>query len=306
MSAPSVDICICTYRRPYLEQTLASVAAIATNGARIRVIVSDNDTTPSAGSMVAALAADFPFPIHYVHSPASNISIARNACLDAAEADFIAFVDDDELVTEYWLTALLEAAEAEKADVVLGPVEAIYGDDAPQWMVKGDFHSTMPVYVDGQIRTGYTCNALIRWVAPFKSLRFDLALGRSGGEDTQFFYALSGMGGSIAFAPDALVTEIVPPNRAAMGWLVQRRFRAGQTHGTHLSRGLASNVKAAAIAGSKAAFCGGMTLLTLFSPSRWRKNLLRGALHVGVIGGIFGAKQANLYGQPTEGSQSHA
>jgi succinoglycan biosynthesis protein ExoM len=87
---------------------------------------------------------------------------------------------------------------------------------------------------------------------------------------------------------------------------VQRRFRAGQTHGTHLSQGVVANVKAAAIASGKAAFCGVMTILTLFSPSRWRKNLLRGALHVGVIGGIFGAKQAVLYGQPTEGSQSHA
>jgi hypothetical protein len=35
----------------------------------------------------------------YVHAPARNISIARNACLDAADAPLIAFIDDDETAT---------------------------------------------------------------------------------------------------------------------------------------------------------------------------------------------------------------
>ena len=292
----SIDICICTFRRPHLAETLASLAALDIGVNSVRVIVSDNDTTPSAQPRVAAIASTFRFPITYLHSPAANISIARNACLNAVTADYLAFIDDDETVSPRWLTALLAAAETSKADAVLGPVQAVYGDASPTWMVAGDFHSTLPVVVDGAIRTGYTCNVLIRWTQPFQALRFDLALGKSGGEDTDFFYRLGDLGGTIVQAPDALVYEPVPASRAAMGWLVNRRLRAGQSHGMRLAATSASRLPAAGIAATKASYCLAMTGLTAYSPIRWRKNLLRAVLHMGVVGGIYGAPQAALYG----------
>lgn len=297
MSQHSVDICICTFRRAFLAETLKSVAGLDAQGLTIRVVVSDNDETPSAQGLVERVAVDFPFPVTYLHSPAANISIARNACLDAATAEFVAFVDDDEIVSPGWLRALLDTAEASKAGVVLGPVRAIYGQSAPRWLVEGDFHSTGPVLVDGAIRTGYTCNVLMRWQAPLSGLRFDLALGKSGGEDTDFFYRYSDTGGKIAFAGDAWVEEPVPANRAAMNWLLSRRLRSGQTHGMRLRGTAGLGIGAASIAASKALYCLAMAAATAYSPTRWRKNLLRGVLHLGVIGGLYGAAQPALYGQ---------
>ena len=288
-----VDICICTFRRPFLAETLRSVAALHTGGAEVRVIIADNDELPSARPLVETVAAGFPFPIIYRHAPAANICIARNACLDAADADYVAFVDDDEVVRPGWLMALL--AEAERAGVaaVLGPVRAIYGEGAPDWMRRGDFHSTLPVFVGGVIRTGYTCNVLIRREKPFAALRFDLALGRSGGEDTDYFYRLTALGGMIAYAPEALVEEPVPADRASMAWLVRRRLRAGQTHGMLLG---GPRFKALAIVAAKIGFCLGMTGLTAFSPVDRRRNWLRAMLHMGVAGGILGVRQAAHYG----------
>ena len=80
--------------------------------------------------------------------------------------DFLAFIDDDETASESWLVRLIETAEATEADVVLGPVQAVYDKNAPRWMARGDFHSTFPVWVGDQIVTGYTCNALLRLAAP--------------------------------------------------------------------------------------------------------------------------------------------
>ena len=89
MNLIRVDIGVCTYRRPELEQTLRSLGGIAMpDGARIRIIVADNDDTPSARERVDALRAAIRHEIVYVHCPSSNISIARNACLDNAEGDF--------------------------------------------------------------------------------------------------------------------------------------------------------------------------------------------------------------------------
>ena len=119
---------------------------------------------PSA--LVDALRAELPFDIVYVHCPAANISIARNACLDNCSGDFLAFIDDDETASPEWLVELLAVAAATGADAVLGPVSAVYDDAAPGWMQRGDFHSTQPVWVGGEIRTGYTCNVLLRRASP--------------------------------------------------------------------------------------------------------------------------------------------
>lgn len=289
-----IDICICTFRRAFLSDTLRSVARLQTGGHDIRVIIADNDETPSAFERVTALAGEFPFPIEYVHAPAANICIARNACLDAANGDFIAFIDDDEVVTPGWLVALMNKAEAGNAAAVLGPVKAIYADDAPQWMTSGDFHSTEPVFVWGEIRTGYTCNVLIRWTAPYNALRFDPKLGKSGGEDTDFFYRVTDLGGTIDYAPDALVEEPVPDQRASMSWLVSRRLRSGQTHGMLLT---GSPLRSFPPVAAKIAYCCLMTGLTAFSPVLRRRNWLRATLHIGVASGLLGQRQAELYGQ---------
>lgn len=292
----SVDICICTFRRAFLAKTLESIALIDQAGHAIRVIIADNDTEPTARDLVDAMRERVPFPIAYLHAPASNICIARNACLDRADADYVAFVDDDEVVTRGWLAALVEKAARSGAAAVLGPVAAIYAADAPVWMIEGDFHSTRPVFVGDTIHTGYTCNVLIRWTVPYQVLRFDLALGKSGGEDTDFFYRLTSLGGTIAYAQDALVEEPVPSDRASMAWLVRRRLRFGQTHGM-LQAG--SRARSLAVVGAKITYCGAMTALTAFSPVLRRRNWLRAVLHIGVAGGILGVRQAVHYGQST-------
>ncbi|SMQ76022.1 succinoglycan biosynthesis protein ExoM [Devosia lucknowensis] len=292
----SIDICICTFRRPFLTETLRSVARLDAGGHDVRVIVADNDETPSARKRVQGMLDEMPFATTYLHAPAANICIARNACLDAASGDFLAFIDDDETVSEGWLLALLDKARSEKASAVLGPVRAIYPPEAPDWMTEGDFHSTLPVYVNGTIRTGYTCNVLMRWHAPLRGLRFDTRLGRSGGEDTDFFYRLRAMGGTIAYAPDAVVAEPVTAQRATMAWLVQRRLRFGQTHGMLMS---GSRFRAMPKVAAKIAYCGAMTGLTVLSPVARRRNWLRAMLHIGVASSLLGHRTAEHYGQPT-------
>ena len=293
-----IDICICTFRRPFLAETLKSVGELECEGLALRVIVSDNDSVPSAQPLVELIGRTFPFPIAYIHAPAANISVARNACLDAADADFIAFVDDDELVSRHWLRELLRQALIEEADVVLGPVKAVYDPAVPEWMASGDFHSTAPVMVDGAILTGYTCNALIRWSDELRAERFDLALGKSGGEDTEFFYRLHDLGARIVQAPEAVVYEPVPPSRARFGWLLQRRLRSGQTHGMRIRRSQTLPwLGSAGLAAAKVLYCLAMTGATLPHPVRWRQNLLRATLHAGVISGLAGTRQAVLYGE---------
>lgn len=295
-----IDIGVCTYRRPELEQTLRSLGGIAVpENAQIRIIVADNDDTPSAKARVDALRAVIPHEIAYVHCPASNISIARNACLDNARGDFLAFIDDDETASSDWIARLIETAQAGHADAVLGPVKATYGTDAPGWMQRGDFHSTFPVWVGGRIITGYTCNVLLRLAAPsLAGRRFNLALGRSGGEDTEFFTHMHRMGGKIAYAPEAWVEEPVPAKRAAFSWLAKRKFRFGQTHGRLIDAGTGAvgKIRQLALAAAKCGFCALASAILFFSPVRLNRYALRACLHAGVVVGLLGVREIEQYG----------
>lgn len=295
-----IDIGVCTYRRPELQTTLMSLFSLSVPaGVELRLIVADNDAIPSARTLVDGLRNRSPFPISYVHCPKSNISIARNACLTECNADYLAFIDDDETATPRWLAELFAAVMLTGADAILGPVRAVYGARSTSWMRKGDFHSTMPVWVGGRIRTGYTCNVLLDMRSPVVAGRkFALSLGQSGGEDTHFFTALTDAGGRIEFAQEAIVEEIVPEKRASFSWLAKRRFRSGQTHGRILASKHAglNRVKQMGLAGSKFAFCAAMAAATAFSPVIRNRYALRAALHAGAVSGTLGMREIRQYG----------
>ena len=298
-----IDVCICTFRRKEVADALRSLAAMdMPSGYRIGVIVADNDEQPTAKPLVTELAGQLGLPIRYLYSPARNISIARNACLEASDADFVAFIDDDETASSQWLAKLVETAETASADVVLGPVRARYSPEAPAWMRRGDFHSTFPVWVNGEIRTGYTCNVLLRVGAQsISGRRFNLARGQTGGEDTEFFDQVHKAGGMIAYASEAWVDELVTPERATFAWLSRRRYRVGQTHG-HLLRSRSAgkaSVKQLALASAKVTFCFGSAALTTISPTRRNRSVLRGIMHVGVLSGLLGVREIRQYGAPS-------
>lgn len=298
-----LDIALCTFQRlGLLSKALGSLKALDwPHHLDGNILVIDNDDTPSAQETVAAFARHSPINVQYHHAPGRNISIARNAALAVSDADLLAFIDDDERVGPGWISELLTRLDETQADAVLGPVRAIYSPDAPDWMQKVEPHATRPVFVQGKIQTGYTCNVLINRKSPrLSGLRFDLDLGRSGGEDTAFFTAVTRTGGRIVYAENAIVVEDVPASRATLSWLLRRRFRMGQTHGRLVVQ-TKGRILAATIAFAKLLYCAGRLVFALHDQSKRNLALMRGTLHAGTISGAFGAKPITLYGQRIQG-----
>lgn len=301
-----ITVAVCTFRRAELKDTLVSLAAqVEPASTPFEVLVIDNDITPSAASLVDEFRRSVPVDVRYVHCPAGNISIARNGALDASDARYLAFIDDDEVAQPGWLAALFDTLRTTDADVILGPVKAIYDQASPGWMRQLDTHSTAPVDVGGTIRTGYSCNVLIDRACPaLAGLRFDVGLGQSGGEDTAFFTHAYRRGAQFALSAPAIVHEKVPPGRARFSWLARRRFRAGQTHGLLLrdTAGHAARLQCVVLAILKVAYCS--VVATLTSPVAARRNaaVLRGTLHLGTISGLIGARPITLYGAAADGT----
>ncbi|HWE74826.1 MAG TPA: glycosyltransferase [Stellaceae bacterium] len=296
MNRLAIDVCICTYRRPAIVEALKAVAAQdARESVTLRVIVADNAPDTDARALICAAGESLDLDLVYVHAPAKNISIARNACLATARAEWLAFLDDDECPAPNWLTALIAEAQRGDWDAVLGPVQAVYPERAPAWLRICDLHSTRPVWVDGRIETGYTGNVLLRRESIERTgLGFQTELGRSGGEDIDFFYRLRDAGGRIGYTPDALIYEPVPIERTNLGYLLRRNFRRGQTHGRRLMQSpLPRSAFHLPLAIAKVFLLG----LAACQPRTATRNryLTRAALHCGVVARLAGVAEIKLY-----------
>lgn len=281
-----IDVCLCTFRRDSVTDAIASIAAQdLPSGVSLRIIVADNDHAPSAAARIAACADEIAIPLEYIHAPACNIAVARNACLGAARGDWVAFMDDDEVARRDWLRNALCKARETGADIAFGPALARYPIGTPDWIRDNDFHTNRPVERHGKVETGHTCNVLMRFSGtPIAATRFDIGLGRSGGEDTDFFFRLHQAGMKMTICEDAVVEENVEARRLRLSWLIERRF----AEGTHY---------AASAPGSRAWRSGFSVVKALYSAIRaavfpWNRSaaafwFLRAVFHSGiVVGGV--------------------
>ncbi len=91
-----ISVCICTYRRPGVVNTLQSVLAQRlAPGLEIEIVVVDNDPLKSGEQTINAFAANCPVPLRYASEPVRSIAGARNRALFLARGDWLAMIDDD-------------------------------------------------------------------------------------------------------------------------------------------------------------------------------------------------------------------
>ncbi len=285
----SIDICVCTFQRPQLAATLESLTQLELpEGIMVRILVADNDVSPSARALVAKYD-NTKLAVHYIHAPERNISVARNACLDHATSDLVAWIDDDETADPEWLARLFEARQDGGFDAVFGPAVAIYPADTPAHIVRCDFHSNRPVTRQGEVRTGHTCNAVVDMrKAETRALRFDITKGRTGGEDTDYFHRLWTTGGKLGICETARVYEKVAVGRMRLGWLIRRSFNSGHIFGELSRKGVAVTAVLGLILAAvlKSAYCFVAALINGASAAKRLWWARRGVMHLGVIAGL--------------------
>jgi glycosyltransferase involved in cell wall biosynthesis len=228
----SVCVCVCTYRRPdLLKCTLEHLAGqVLPEGVDCSIVVADNDYNSSARSVVEEFGACNQVPTTYCVEPRQNIALARNRALSVATSEFVAFIDDDEFPASDWLATLLKAIMTHNADGVLGPVRPFFPGEPPAWLITGKFwerpeHETGLVLKWQQTRTG---NVLFRRsIIVGKPSPFDEDLG-AGGEDQDFFRRSMENGHIFIWCNEAVVYEVVPPERWKRMYLLKRALLRGQ------------------------------------------------------------------------------
>ncbi|MEP3673257.1 MAG: glycosyltransferase [Hyphomicrobiales bacterium] len=226
-----ICIAIASIGRSYLLQTVQSFEMLEyPEGASLAVIVGDDSKHKAALKLLADYQSEA-FTLKVIDVASQNIAHCRNACLDACDADFIAFIDDDEEADPQWLMNLIATAQSEKADAVFGQIISSYYPQVPDWIKTADPVGRMRQRNDGPTNTGSSGNAMVRMAAVREhGLRFDPRYGRTGGEDTDFFLKLNAAGGRLFFTNDAIVRETVLPEKSTQSFFIKRALRSGQSY----------------------------------------------------------------------------
>ncbi|HBB33477.1 MAG TPA: glycosyl transferase family 2 [Cyanobacteria bacterium UBA8803] len=234
-----IAVCVATYQRPEgLKRLMAGLNQLTFSKGeppKVEVIVVDNDATGSARELCESFKSDFKWPLQYCIEPQRGISYARNRAIASVskEAEFVAFIDDDEVPDPAWLEMLLLVQKQYDADVVSGPVIPHFiEENVPDWVIKGRFFE-VPRYPTGHLlKVAYTNNVLIRsQVLREMDKLFDERFAITGGEDSHFFMRVYRAGYKLVWADEALVYEWIPESRTNVRWILQRGYRMYSTHG---------------------------------------------------------------------------
>jgi len=112
---PEVSVVIPTKDRWRLLSGTALPAALGQEDVELEVVVVDDGSTDETSGELAALSATDPRLRVLRHEVSRGVSAARNAGLQGARGEWVAFLDDDDLWSPRKLRAQLEAARAQDA-----------------------------------------------------------------------------------------------------------------------------------------------------------------------------------------------
>lgn len=298
----SAVVAVLTYRRPddlmELLPELLHHCRQASVGYGIRpptVLVVDND--PAGGARETANR--FGTGVTYVHEPTPGIAAARNRALaESVDVDLLVFIDDDERPASDWLTALLETRIRTGAGGVVGPVVSAFAAPLDPWIADGGFFDRRRLPTGTEVRVAATNNLLLdlRLVRSI-SLQFDERFSASGGSDSLFTRRYTGAGFTLVWCDEAVVTDVVPAERATRDWVIRRRYRIGNSWArTELAliSGSAQTVRlrGALLLAGATRVAGGTARATLGVLGRSPRNRAHGiriaARGAGIVAGAFG------------------
>ena len=255
MKAPSIVVCVPTYRRPRQLLALIKALGVQRGGQAFELLIGNNDSTP----VLASVRAELPSSIaaHEIFVTERGVVAVRNAMIDwvlerRPAAQWIACLDDDQVPDPEWLGRLAEAGRRNDADLVGGPVHQI-AEEATFWSGGSTMNDYMPA-TEGPVRYLDATGNLLVSTAFLRSIElpvFSPAFGRSGGEDYEFFLRARRLGAAVFWAPDAGVSEVFPLERLTLRGLATRAYatsayqaRADLVHGPawHVLRTIARSL----------------------------------------------------------------
>ena len=224
-----ISVCLCTLHRTEGLRLLLESLVRQAGAPPFEVVVVDHDPAGSARTVADLFSARL--HVRYFVESAPGLAAIRNRSVREARGAFLAFVDDDEVVAETWLSTLYRVQQQSGAAVVVGPQQFEFDPRVPRAIRECRiFHrNPIPEGSDLPWYRAFTGNAYVRRDAlPHPETPFQTHYGVTGGEDVACFKAMADAGHRmVAAGPGAVVTEHRDYERARYAWVVRRGLRNG-------------------------------------------------------------------------------
>jgi succinoglycan biosynthesis protein ExoM len=242
-------VCLCTCDRPQALQSLLGVLAgmefDSLDALDLFLVVVDNRPDGRAQAICERARQRLPLRLYFAEERQRGISFARNRAVATArshEAEFIAFIDDDDLPQPDWLVRLIERQKATGADLVFGLWRLPDDLKVPAWLSEIAFFRPPRLEATSEYdlpNWAGTYNVLISRAA-LEQLQQDGQVFRpefalTGGEDTDLFIRARRAGLKFAIAEHSVVIRRWEAKRISLRGTLRRAFSIGIS-GTALRR----------------------------------------------------------------------
>jgi glycosyltransferase involved in cell wall biosynthesis len=218
----SVSLILCTFNRArQLRSAIEHLLAQSPDGPPFELLIVDNNSTDETRSIVEACIAASNDRLRYLFEPRQGVSYARNTGIARAQADIVAFTDDDVRVSRGWVEAIVRAFEAHPLIGCLGGrTLPAWPEPPPEWLTPLHWvgplalqnYGDRPFIVDARRPICLAgANLAIRKEVFTRIGLFSPDYPRS--EDTEFLIRFWLSDGQALYVPEMLVHADVQPER---------------------------------------------------------------------------------------------
>lgn len=239
-----LTVAICTFNRAEsLRRTLRSLVALrVADHLDWEVVVVNNNCNDHTDNVIASFSDRL--PIRREFEPQRGLSWARNRAVQAAEGNYILWIDDDVVVDPDWAAAYAQAFHQwPGAAVFAGPIVPRYVPPVPKWIVDSeavlgqtvfagcDFgDSVVPLSVT---RIPWGPNFAIR-TAEQRANRYDTRLGHAPGqsrrgEEVDVMVRIIRSGATGYWVPGASVEHYSQPEHQTLQYIMRWFSISGET-----------------------------------------------------------------------------
>jgi glycosyltransferase involved in cell wall biosynthesis len=228
-----ISVIVCTYNRAAkLPQCLDSImkAAQMFEG-DCEVLCIDNNSTDGTRTVLAKMASQPSTPLTYLFEREQGASKARNTGIRHARGKFIAITDDDCIVDQNWLRAMIDDFETDPTLALLGGrVELSDPNDLP--MSVRTLRERREVTLTDVLTLIPGCNIAVRRSVLDDVGLFDVNLGPGTAvgvaEDLDLIFRVYAAGYRIVYNPNALVLHAHGRRGAAARRQLEKAYLRGR------------------------------------------------------------------------------
>ena len=229
-----LDVVVPTYNRSKLLRAAVQslLRAPVPEGLEVRVIVVDNNSPDDTAEVVREIQATATLPVLYVLETRQGSSRARNAGIEAGDAELIGFIDDDEEIDGEWYRVIAREFADPKVQFIGGSCLGNWATPAPKWLpsaypaaigvIPPKPRAPLDDTFGGNLMSG---NCVLRRAVFEQVGMYNPALGRSNKgllseEDAEFYGRIRKARISGMYVPDLVIYHYIAPER-----LTRRYYR---------------------------------------------------------------------------------